>query len=135
MIPASVLEEAFPLVIAGVRPLGARILVQLRTVRTKTKSGIVMVEDTRQFNKANTQLAKIVELGPIAFRNRESGDLWREGVWARPGDYVRIPKHGGDRFDRVIPGTDETAIFAIFTDHEIIAKVEPEAFEAIDEIL
>lgn len=135
MIPASKLSEAFPEVMPGVTPLGARVLVQLRTVRTKTVSGIVLVEDTKQFNKSNTQLARLLIIGPIAFRNRETGDLWKEGVWARPGDYVRIPKFGGDRFERRIPGTDETAIFCLFSDHEIIAKIDPSAFEEIDEIL
>lgn len=135
MIPASKLEDAFPLVSSGVRPLGTRVLVQLRTVRTKTSSGIVLVEDTKQFNKVTTQLGKVVDIGPIAFRNRETGQLWPEGVWARPGDYIRLPKYGGDRFERKIPGTDDTALFCIFQDHEIIAKVEPEAFEEIDEIL
>ena len=135
MIPASKLEDAFPAVSPGVYPLGTRVLVQLRTVRTKTASGIVLVDDTKQFNKVTTQLGKVIMIGPIAFRNRETGQLWPEGVWCRPGDYIRLPKYGGDRFERKIPDTDETAIFCMFQDHEIIAKVDPEAFEEIDEIL
>lgn len=134
MISASELSTAFPEVIPGVKPLGARVLVQLRTVREKTQGGIVLVEDSKEFNKANTQLGKIVALGPIAFRNRDSGELWREGVWARPGDFVRIPKWGGDRFERKIPGTADTAVFCIFSDHELIAQVDPEAFEELDEV-
>ena len=135
MIPASKLSEAFPEVSPGLHPMGARVLVQLRTVREKTQSGIVLVEDTKQFNKGNTQLARVIEHGAIAFRNRESGQLWREGVWCRPGDFVRIPKFGGDRFSRVIPGTKDEAVFAIFSDHELIARVDPDAFEELDELL
>lgn len=135
MIPASDLDTAFPEIDPGVTPLGARILVQLRTVREKTAGGLIIVEDTRQFNKANTQLAKIIRLGPLSYRNRETGELWKEGVWARPGDFVRIPRYGGDRFERKIPGTNDTAIFAIFSDHELVAKVEPSAFTEIDEVL
>lgn len=134
MISASELSTAFPDVKPGLKPLGARVLVQLRTVREKTHAGIVLVEDSKAFNKANTQLGKIISLGPIAFRNRESGELWREGVWARAGDLVRIPKWGGDRFERKIPGTEDTAIFCIFSDHELIAQVDPEAFEELDEV-
>lgn len=133
-ISASELETAFPPVQPGVRPFGARVLVQLRTVREKTQGGLIIVEDTREFNKENTQLGKVYQLGPLAFRNRDTGQLWREGVWAKPGDYVRIPKWGGDRFKRVVPGTDDTAIFCIFSDHEIIAGVDPEAFEELDEV-
>lgn len=135
MIPASKLEEAFPDVAPGVYPKGARILVQLRTVTSRTKSGIVLVDDTKQFNKANTQMGKVLYLGPLAYRNRDTGNPWPEGVWIKPGDLVRVPKYGGDRFERVIPGSEDTAIFCIFSDHEIIAQVDPEAFESLDEIL
>lgn len=138
MISASELAKAFPDVNPGVKPLGARVLIQLRTVRVKTASGIVLVEDTRTFNKAAGLMGKVIALGPIAFCNRESGLPWREGVWAEPGQFVRIPKYGGERFERVIPGTGEdgeTAAFCIFSDHELIALVEPEAFEELDEIL
>lgn len=135
MIPASDINTAFPEVEPGVHPMGARVLVQLRTVREKTEGGLIIVEDTRQFNKANTQLARIIRIGPIAYRNRDTGELWKEGVWARPGDFVRTPRYGGDRFERKIPGTNDTAIFAIFSDHELVAKVDPEAFSDIDEVL
>lgn len=135
MISASNLEEAFPEIDPGVYPLGTRVLVQLRTVREKTTGGIILHSDTKDFNKATTQLGRVIRTGPIAFRNRESGKLWPEGVWAQPGDYIRLPKWGGDRFDRKIPGTEDTATFCIFQDHEIIARVEPSAFEEIDEIL
>lgn len=135
MIPASNLQEAFPEVDPGVRPLGTRVLVQLRTVRTKTASGIVLVDDTKTFNKVNTQLGKMLLVGPLAFRNRNTGEQWPEGQWAAHGDLVRIPKFGGDRFERQIPDTDDRALFCIFADHEIIGLVDSEAFEDIDEIL
>lgn len=135
MIPASSLNEAFPDVNPGVVPLGTRVLIQLRTVRARTASGIILADDTKQFNKVTTQLGRVIMNGPIAFRNRESGQLWPEGVWAQPGHLVRIPKYGGDRFERKIPGTEDTALFCLFSDHEIIARVDPEAFEELDEIL
>ena len=135
MISASDLQSAFPEIDPGLYPKGARVLVQLRTVREKTEGGIVLVEDSRQFNKANTQLGKMIHLGPIAYRNRETGQPWPEGTWVKTGDLVRVPKYGGDRFERKIPDTKDTAIFCIFSDHEIIAQIDPEAFSEIDEIL
>ena len=136
MIAASDLQTAFPEIDPGVEPLGARVLIQLRTVRSKTSAGIVLVEDTKQFNKAASQLGKVVALGPIAYCNRNTGKRWPEGVWASVGDFVRVPKYGGDRFERVIDhDTGETAMFCVFQDHEIISKVKPEVFTEIDEIL
>lgn len=135
MISATEMKTAFPHVEAGVHPLGARVLVQLRMVRGRTDAGIVLVEDTRAFNKSLAQVAKVIELGPLAYRNRETMDRWPEGTWTEPGAYVRVPKYGGDRFERDIPDSkEETVIFCIFNDHEIIAKVDLEAFSAIDEI-
>lgn len=136
MISASDLSTAFPEVLPGVKPLGPRVLLQLRTVRKKTTGGLIIVDDTRDFNKSITQLAKVVALGPIAFCNRSTGEKWPEGVWAKVGDLVRVPKHGGDRFERRIPGEkDETAIFVTIQDHEVLSLVDPEAFTEIDEIL
>lgn len=134
MISASKLEEAFPQIDPGVTPLGGRVLVQLRTTRSTTSSGLILAHETREFNNQSSQLAQVVKLGPIAYRGRTSGQPWPEGTWANPSDYVRVPKYGGDRFERRIPGTDDKAIFAIFMDHEIISKVNPEAFEDLDEI-
>ena len=44
----------------------------------------------------------------------------------------------GDQFagpDPHHPGTEDTALFCLFSDHEIIARVNPDAFEELDEIL
>lgn len=135
MISETALQEAFPDVDPGVHPLGTRVLVQIRLVKSKTSGGILLHTDTKEFNRVNTQLGRVLRVGPISFRNRETGQLWPEGVWAKPGDYIRLPRYGGDRFERPLPGTEDKVLFAIFQDHEIIARVDPEAFEELDEIL
>lgn len=136
MIAASDLKTAFPEVSSGVKPLGARVLVQIRRVRSRTESGLILHHDTKEFNRSVTQLAKVVSLGQLAYCNRSTGLPWPEGVWVRPGEFVRIPKFGGDRFERPDPqNKDETITFAIFQDHEILSVVEPEAFTSMDEIL
>lgn len=134
MISASDLETAFPDINPGIHPFGCRVLVQLRTVRAKTNGGLILVEDTKQFNKSIAQVAKVIELGPVAYRNRDTLEKWAEGDWTKPGQYVRVPKYGGDRMERTIPGTDDTAIFCIFNDHEIICSIDREAFTDLDEL-
>jgi len=117
------LREAFPAVDPGAVPVGGRILVQWRQVRkTVTSSGIVLVEETKETEKWNTQVAKVISLGPLAFKKRDSLEPWPEGNWVQVGDYVRVPKWGGDRWEVPI-SEDETALFSIFNDHEVIAKV------------
>lgn len=117
------IDEAFPQVEPGVIPLGARVLVQIRTTKQRTAGGIVLVEDSKETEKWNTQIAKIISLGPLAFCNRETGKPWTEGMWAGVGDFVRVPRWGGDRFEVKVPDQEESALFVIFNDHEMIAKI------------
>ena len=118
------LREAFPAVDPGAKPLGARVLVQLRrTKNTVTSAGIVLVEETRETEKWNNMVAKVVEIGPLAFKKRDTMEPWPEGSWCDVGDFLRVPKWGGDRWEVKIEGEDEPALFMILNDHEIIAKV------------
>jgi len=116
------MAEAFPAVDAGVQPFGSRVLVQIRTPRRVTRGGIILSTDTKDTEKWNTQVAKVVSLGPLAYKNRDTQILWPEGQWCQPGDFVRVPKYGGDRWE--VPITkDDSAMFVIFNDLDIVGKV------------
>jgi co-chaperonin GroES (HSP10) len=118
------LEEAFPVVDPGAKPLGARILVQLRRAKKKmTSSGILLVEETRETEKWNNMVAKVIEIGPLAFRQRDTMAPWPEGSWCEVGDYLRVPKWGGDRWEVEVPGEEDPALFMVLNDHEVIAKI------------
>lgn len=117
------MAEAFPAADAGVQPFGSRVLVQIRTPKTKTASGIILDNGSRDAEKWNTQVAKVISHGPVAYRNRNTLEPWPEGSWAHPGDYVRVPKYGGDRWE-VPLSNGESALFVIFNDLDIIGKVE-----------
>lgn len=115
---------AFPSVDPGAKPLGGRVLVQLRrTKKTVTSAGIILVEETKETEKWNNMVAKVVENGPLAFKKRDTMEAWPEGSWCEPGDYIRVPKWGGDRWEVEVGDDEEKALFMILNDHEIIAKV------------
>jgi co-chaperonin GroES (HSP10) len=115
---------AYPDVAPGIEPLGGRVLVQLKRIKKTTTSGIVLVNETRDQEKWNTQTAKVVSVGPLAFKKKDTMEPWPEGVWADPGQFVRVPKWGGDRFEVAVPGEpEEPALFMLINDHELIAKV------------
>ena len=124
----------FPEVVPGARPCGNQVLVQLRTLKSASKGGIVLVNDTKDFNNGNTQIARVVDLGHIAYKDRNTGEVWREGAWAEIGDIVIVPRWGGFRFEVPIPGTEDKAIFAIFEDFNLKIVVESN-FEAFDTLL
>ncbi len=117
------LAEAFPAVNAGVQPFGSRVLVQIRTPRKVTKGGIILATDTKDTEKWNTQVAKVVSIGPLAFKNRDTQQTWPEGEWCHAGDFVRVPKYGGDRWEVALT-KDDSAMFVIFNDLDIIGKIE-----------
>jgi len=118
------MKWAFPEVDPGIEPLGSRVLVQLRRVKKTTDSGIILANDSREHEKYNTQVAKVVSIGPLAFKKRDTMEPWPEGVWADLGDFVRVPKYGGDRFEVKIPNDpEEPALFMLLNDHELIAKI------------
>jgi co-chaperonin GroES (HSP10) len=97
-ILSQTLEEAFPPVDPGTRPFGSLVLLQIKAAATKTKSGLVLQQNTIETESDNTRIAKVIALGPLAYHNRETMTPWPEGNWAKPGDYVRIGLYGGDRW-------------------------------------
>jgi co-chaperonin GroES (HSP10) len=120
------LAWASPSVDPGAKPLGGRILVQLRRTKKKTSgSGIILVEETKETEKWQNMVAKVIHVGPLAFKHRDTMQSWPEGSWCEPGDFIRVPKWGGDRWEVAVPGQDDEdpALFAVFNDHEMIAKV------------
>ena len=124
------LAEAFPAVDAVVQPFGSRVLVQIRTPKKKVGS-IILAQDTKDTEKWNTQVAKVFAVGSLAYKNRNTQEPWPEGQWCQPGDFVRVPKYGGDRWE-VPVNKDENALFVIFNDLDIIGKVmsDPLAIKA-----
>lgn len=120
------MKEAFPEVDAGAVPCGARILVQWRQTKKRvTRSGIILAEETKENEKWNNQVAKVIALGPLAFKKRDDMLPWPEGSWVAIGDFVRMPKWGGDRWEVPFMNGKEkdTALFSVFNDHEVIAKI------------
>lgn len=135
------LDEAFPTVDSGHEPLGSLVLVQIRLAKEITSGGIIVLANDRQTEHDNTQVAKVVAVGPLAFRNRTTMDPWPEGAWAKPGDYVRIAKYNGDRwnveFDRVsMVGQErvtakEAVEFVLLKDLDLRARIkDPMAVKA-----
>jgi co-chaperonin GroES (HSP10) len=121
------LAWAFPSVDPGAKPLGGRILVQLRRSKKKaTSAGIILVEETKETEKWQNMVAKVIEIGPLAFKHRDTMQSWPEGSWCAVGDYIRVPKWGGDRWEVRVPGDDDhedPALFMVLNDHEVIAKL------------
>ena len=125
-------QDAFPVVDPGAVPLGARILVQMRLPKRKmTSSGIILAAETVDTEKAQNPIGKVVAIGPLAFKKRDTMESWPEGSWVEVGDYVRVPRWTGDRWEIPI-NQDDVVQFMLMNDHEVIATVtgDPLAMKA-----
>jgi co-chaperonin GroES (HSP10) len=125
------LEEAFPVLPIPVRPYGGRVVVQIRRLPKRSRSGLILIEDTRDTAKWNTQVGKLVAIGPLAFRNRETGEPWPEGIWAALGQYVRVPRWDGDRIEVMLKGEDDPVIFVTFNDAQLIGEINGDPLEQL----
>lgn len=118
----------FPEVDPGVRPFGSRILVQIRAAKSVSRGGIIFTDTTKDTERDNTQVAKVLSVGPLAYKNRNTMQDWAEGQWCQAGEYVFVPKYGGVRFERKLPpgveGFDEFVQFAIIDDLNVIGAVD-----------
>jgi co-chaperonin GroES (HSP10) len=116
-------EEVFPEVDHGLTVVGDRILLQLRRQKAMSKGGIVLVSETTDTLKYNEVVCKVRQIGPLAYRNLDTLELWPEGQWVNIDDLVRSVKWGGDRV--VIDPNDGGApvIFITVNQREVISKI------------
>ena len=116
--------ECFPVIDPGVEVLGDRILVQLRREKNTSKGGIILVDETRQTLRFNETVAKVLQIGPLAYKSPDDLTPWVEGPWCKVGDLVRTIKYGGDRF--VVQPDDEGApvVFITIQAREIISRIK-----------
>jgi co-chaperonin GroES (HSP10) len=125
------LADAFPDVKAGLKPFGDKVLVQIRTPMKQTKGGIFVPEESRDTEQWNTQVAKVVALGPVAFKNRDTLQPWPEGAWVHPGMYIRCPKYGGDRWEVPVPNSPDPALFVLFRDIDLGGEIDGDPLEMV----
>ena len=131
------IDQAFPDIEAGLTPFGSRILVQMKSPKSRTAGGLYVPEEAQDTEFWNTQVAKVIALGPVAFKNRDTLEPWPEGAWCQEGTFVRVPKYGGDKWFVTLPGAKsarvgvEKACFTLFNDLDMIGQITCDPLEVI----
>jgi co-chaperonin GroES (HSP10) len=115
--------ECFPDLDPGIDVAGDRVLVQLRREKTTSKGGIILVDETKATLRFNETVAKVKQIGSLAYKSPDTLEPWPEGPWCQVGDRVRTIKYGGDRF--VVNPDDGGApvVFITIQAREIISKI------------
>lgn len=133
------LAYAYPEAEPPYLPLGKMIVVQLRTPGAfkviQTPDGpkkIHFSDETQEMEKYNIQTGLVRYMGPVAYKNRLTLEEFPEGAWCKPGDFVRVPKFGGERV-KIDTADKREAIFLMVNDTDVLGFVhgDPLAVKAI----
>lgn len=96
-------------------PIGARVLLKLIEVETKTAGGILLPDSVVEGEAALQQDAEIVDMGSVAFQHEVGGIMTDYPDKPKVGDKVRIIKYTGDPFEM------EGGKYRIVNDCDILA--------------
>jgi|TARA_R110000803_G_scaffold110238_3_gene178625 co-chaperonin GroES (HSP10) len=99
------------------KPTGWRVLVKPQVPMTKTSGGLYLPEQSRDNEEYLTAHGVILDHGPLAWCERESGRQWHYGRWANIGDHVTFGKYAGQKL--VIDGVK----LLLLNDDEITSVV------------
>lgn len=138
------MEEAFPDVDCLNEPLGNQVIVQMRCAKKKAGS-ILLVDESKDFDASMVRVAKVIAIGPVAYKNRETFELWPEGAWVKVGDFVRVPGFAGIDSWRIPhgkhlemrPGGREVEVpdwvtFVSFNDYDIKTRIKGDPLMIVD---
>lgn len=126
------LEEAWPKVEPLITPLGNQVLVQMRVSKRKSSGGILLPDDTRDTDSSMVRVAKVLAIGPIAYKNRDDQRPWPEGAWVSVGDYVRVPSYAGVDAWRVFYTEKDSVQFGMFNDYDIKGRISGDPLDVVD---
>ena len=96
-------------------PTGYRIVLFPLKLDSKTKSGIILTDETVAESQITTNICKVLKVGPDAYKDK---DKFPTGPWCKPDDWVLITRYAGSRI-RIDGGE-----LRIINDDEILAVID-----------
>ncbi|HXO72949.1 MAG TPA: hypothetical protein VN838_28675 [Bradyrhizobium sp.] len=95
ILPAQpVAFNAWPDVNPGQKPIRSWVICQKKLVPRVSKGGIVYSDQTREDEMFGMTGARVVAIGPLAFKDANTGAELPGAPWYKVGDFVRIPVTG-----------------------------------------
>ena len=96
-------------------PTGYRIVLFPLKLDSKTKSGIILTDETVAESQITTNICKVLKVGPDAYKDK---DKFPTGPWCKTDDWVLITRYAGSRIK--IDGGE----LRIINDDEILAVID-----------
>ena len=78
-------------------PTGWRVLIQPQAPKKKTTGGIYLPSQSQDNEEYLTAHGIILAVGPLAWKDRETGKPWQGGNWAKTGYHVTFGKYAGQK--------------------------------------
>jgi|TARA_R110000803_G_scaffold38069_2_gene82172 co-chaperonin GroES (HSP10) len=96
---------------------GHYLLVAPRMPKTKTAGGIILADISIDAEKMNVSVAQVIDVGPLAYRDRQTGQYWKSGPWCKQGDWVICPRFGTKQL------SEGDQNYSLMNDDEVMAVV------------
>ena len=96
-------------------PTGYRIVLFPLKLDSKTKSGIILTDETVAESQITTNICKVLKVVPDAYKDKEK---FPTGPWCKTDDWVLITRYAGSRI-RIDGGE-----LRIINDDEILAVID-----------
>jgi len=100
------------------KPCGWKVLIKRQKAKDKTSGGIFLPDIAKDAEELLGIVAQVVDCGPMCWKDRDTGEPWSTGPWAKPGDFVVVPKFTHFRM------TINEEEYRFINDDEIIAIVD-----------
>ena len=99
------------------QPQGWHILIKKPKPKDKSVGGILLPDMAKDAEDYLSVCAQVVAIGPMCWCDKATGEPWATGPWAKPGDWVVIPRY--TQFKMLIDDED----YRFINDDEIIAVI------------
>jgi len=107
-------------VIKALKPLGHRVLIKPDDVDSKTKSGIILIEETTRQERQAQVVGTVIEIGDTCWLDTPSGE-----PWCQVGDRVVFAKYSGMKIWNPVEGKYRDDLL-IINDLDITALITEE---------
>ena len=104
------------------RPMNWKVLIQPNDIKAETKGGILLPDKVKENEQILTAHGTVMAVGELAYRERETGERWKQEIVPQVGDKVTYGKYAGQKI------VVNNVRFLLLNDDEITA-ILPEEVE------
>jgi co-chaperonin GroES (HSP10) len=79
------------------RPMNWKVLIQPNDIKAETKGGILLPDKVKENEQILTAHGTVMAIGELAYRERETGERWKQEIVPQVGDKVTYGKYAGQK--------------------------------------